>query len=421
MLNLDAIGYIAPVLILLITALGLAAWRPATHAPVLILLFLWVIVFSTHGLVVAFQIVPLFPSAIVPNSKILMALLTITFSFVFWRNLLGRGVRTGDCGARLTSDLDRERMIPRRVQWIITAFSLLVLVMMVRRASSIVGTADVLGSMQLLRTRLNYEDASWGAHAYLGTIVSVFAVYIFTLTKGQDIRARLPALLTTIFAFGIALLSTQRTTILLLLIALTFAQSRKGLPSFRVMGILSGIFVVFFIGVGFLLGKVGQEGSTVGEILYFGWNSFSLYLLTPLSAFSYSEIWINPPVDGAFTSRLFFKILQALDLYAYSADVPNLVQDFVWVPVPTNVYTFAHMAISDYGSAYLLYYFIIGGILGFVFAFPHRGPATRTLQGFSYYPIVMTVFQDQFFTITSQWIQILVVLYICNAITRRPT
>lgn len=419
MLNLDAIGYIAPVLILLITALGLAAWRSATHAPVLILLFLWIIVFSTHGLAVAFQVVPLFPSAIVPNSKILMALLTMTLSFVFWRNILGRTIGTGNGNAGLTSDLGGERMIPRWIQWIITAFSFLVLAMMVRRATSILGTADVLGSMQLLRTRLNYEDASWGALAYLGSIATVFAVYMFTLTKGQAIAARLPALLTTIFASGIALVSTQRTAILLLLVALTFAQARKALPSFRVMAILSGIFVGFFIGVGFLVGKVGQEGSTVGEIFYFGWNSFSLYLLSPLSAFSYSEVWINPPADGAFTLRFFFKILQELDLYA--ADVPNLVQDFVWVPVPTNVYTFAHMAISDFGSAYLLYYFIIGGIFGIVFAFPRRGPATRTLQGFSYYPIVMTVFQDQFFTIASQWIQILVVLYICYAITRRPS
>lgn len=417
MLNFDAIGYIAPVLILLITALALAARRANKNTPVLILLFLWVVVFSAHGLAVTFQVIPLFPSGIEPNSKILLALLTITFSYVLWRNMLYWAAGTRYGGFELNVYSDRGRFIPRWIQWIIAAFALLVLIMMVHKAVSILGTTDVLGSMQLLRTRLNYEDASWGAVAYLGFIVTVLAVYMFTLTQGQAIVARLPALLTVLFAFGIALVTTQRTSILLLLVAMCFAQSRKGLPSLRMIGLLGSAFVSFFIGIGFLVGKVGQEGSTIGEVFFFGWNSFLLYFLTPLSAFSYSEVWVNPAADGGFTLRFFLRIMEAVNLY--SGDIPNLVQEFVWVPVPTNVYTFAHMAISDFGSLFLIYYFIIGGILGIVFAFPRRGPVMRTLQGFTYYPIVMTVFQDQFFMITSQWIQILLVLYFCHAITRR--
>lgn len=81
MFNLDVFGYIAPVLILLITELGPAAWRTATHAPVLVLILPWLIVFFIYGLVVAFQVAQSQPSGIIQNKNISIAPLIIAFYF----------------------------------------------------------------------------------------------------------------------------------------------------------------------------------------------------------------------------------------------------------------------------------------------------------------------------------------------------
>lgn len=345
-----------------------------------------------------------------------MALLTMTLSFVFWRNVFGARFTKGGGVSRHNSDSAGERMIPRRIQWTVAAFAAVVLFLIIRRAISISGSVNILMSMQLLRTRLNYEGASWGAVAYLATAVSVFAVYMSTLTKGQGFVERAPATLVTVIAFAIAVVTTQRTAILMLLVALTFARSKEGIPSLRAIGVAGVLFLTFFLVAGFSVGKIGRQGSSIGEILSLGWIAALQYLLTPLSAFSISEVWINPPADGAITLRFFLKALQYFDLY--TGHTSDLVQEYVFVPIPTNVYTFAHMAILDFGSAYFCYFLVIGVIIGLIFSFPRRGPFGRSLQGFSYYAIIMTVFQDQFFSIASQWLQIFLALFICYAVTR---
>lgn len=410
----NVFSYAVPALLLLIAVVP-AAKRPAQNAPILVLLLLWVFVFSAHGIVAAFQIVPLFPTDIFPNLLITLAVLTIALSFMFWRNVFCRTMGTHNARIEILSELDGEQGIPRWIQWTITVFAFLAFALMNWKAAQISGTSNVLGSMQFLRTQLNYEGASWGLVGYLGLPVTVLAVYMVAISKGQQFNARLPSFLIVLFALGIAVLSTQRTSIFMLLIGLTFATSRRGLPNLRTLSILAAILITAFFSIGFLVGKVGQEGVKIGEVLLLGVDSFLLYFFTPLSAFGSSEIWNNAANTGDFSFRFFLSVLQRLGLY--SGEIQELVMEFIWVPLPTNVYTFAFVSIYDFGPFFMMYHFLIGTGLGFVFALPRRKISIRVLQGFSYYALLMTLFQDQFATITSTWIQVLIVLVICDLLT----
>ncbi|MCB1333196.1 MAG: oligosaccharide repeat unit polymerase [Roseivivax sp.] len=417
MSDFHVFDYVFPGAVLLVTALVLMARRPSAHAPVLVLLFLWVFVFAAHWLALAFDMIALFPSGLVPNALVMFSVLTVTLSYVFWRRALGKVMGTAHAGIDMTQEWDGAQRIPRWIQWALVAFAAAAVILMMRKAAQISETSDIFGSMQLLRTRLNYEDASWGLPGYLGIPVTVFGVYMVTLTQGQRLSARLPAFLVIIAALAIAVISTQRTSLFMIAIALTFALSRKALPSLRIFSILGAILIGFFLVVGVLVGKVGQEGATLGEILVTGLDKVLLYLLTPLSAFDASEIWKYPAGDGAYSLRFFISLFHRLGLY--SGDIQELVMEFIWVPLPTNVYTFAYVPISDFGMFFPFYHAVIGALLGFVFALPRRRPEVRVLQGFMYYPILMTFFQDQFLTITSTWLQILIVLGLCRLLTRR--
>ena len=252
---------------------------------------------------------------------------------------------------------------------------------------------------------------------YASLSVTVFSVYMLTATKGESLAARFPIILAVISALTIAVVSTQRTSLFMLLIALTFAPSRGPLPSLKVFGILGSVLITAFLGLGFIVGKVGSEDASLGEILTIGMESFLLYFLTPLSAFDSSAIWNNVAGDGGYSLRFFFSVFSRLGLY--SGEIKPLVMEFTWVPLPTNVYTFAYVSIADFGGFYLLYHAIIGALLAAVFSLPRAILSVRVLQGFCYYPLFMTLYQDQFITITSTWVQTLILIGICHVVTSR--
>jgi hypothetical protein len=143
------------------------------------------------------------------------------------------------------------------------------------------------------------------------------------------------------------------------------------------------------------------------------------YFITPLSAFDASRVWEASTYDAGYVLRFFQEVLSRIGLDAGAQK--ELVMPFINVPVPTNVYTFGYVAFSDFGFLFPIYFMLVGLLVGFTFALPRRIPSVRVLQGFCYYPIIMTLYQDQFLTIMSTWVQIILVLGICHAFTHVET
>lgn len=408
----DVSAYILPILALLTVTFSLSMRNWVQNAPALMLLGTWIWIFSVHAIFSSLDGVALYQSSLTANTLVTLAVIATALSFVFWRAVFGQ----------LLAGLQNEELdaappphIPLWALWLIAAYAGIAFMLMYTRASDILGTSNVFSSLQRLRLSLNYGGASWGWVVYTGLSVSVFSVYAVAGTLGQGLFRKLPVIIACALALGITIISTQRTSAFFFMIAVTFTLSKGPLPRLQTLAILSVILFVAFMSMGVLVGKVGDEYATTSEIIESGRDAFLVYLLTPLSAFNASEIWLSPPGDGAFSTRFFFSVLARLGMY--EGEIQSLILDFIWVPEPTNVYTFAYQSFSDFGNAYLIYHFGLGAILGLVFAFPRRILVFRVLQGLCYYPLAMSLFQDQFVGLTSTWLQVLILLFLCHHLT----
>ncbi len=123
---------------------------------------------------------------------------------------------------------------------------------------------------------------------------------------------------------------------------------------------------------------------------------------------------VNSLLNGQYTARSMMAFTNFIGLSDYH--VIDLIQKFVFVPVPTNVYTFVHAPYRDFGSLFPIYHLVLGMLLGFVYTLRSSHFGYRALQAFLFYPLIFSFFQDQFFTLTSQWAQITFSLMLLSAI-----
>ena len=422
------LAYLFPIFFLL---LALAAFHVEgarfVVGPSSVLILIWIAVLALHGSAIGLELVVLYPSTLAANMFVTVGVLAFSISFRVSKSLFGSRVararplrQPGAVQSSKCVRLSRNANFMR--EGVILLYALVVFYLMYTQAQSIIGSSDVFGQLRLLRTRINYEEVEWGLVEYAALSAVVAAVYLGAQSSGRSLRRSLLPAAVLAVAILIAAVSSQRTAVLMVIVGFFFARSASGLPSIRVIALSVVGFFGLFVLIGFLVGKVGNAESGASLVVQSGFQSFALYLLSPLSAFSSSEIWTSTIGESQFTTRFFYRVFESIGLY--DGRIQNLVLDFSFVPIATNVYTFAHAPISDFGYGYIAYFSIVGVIYGYAFSFRRESPFVRTIQGLLYYPIVMSVFQDQWMTITSQWIQIIVsawILHVLYNVRRRAS
>ena len=411
------LGYLFPIAILLVTALVLSAHSARANAPALFLIMLWIVMFFLHAIFASNQFFPLYSSSLIANTYVMIGIVTFSFSFALSRTLIGPFLRNSQyTWDRVPSSADNSRH-RNWLDWLCVLYAFLVLVWMRKTATDIIGSNSLIESMQFLRYQLNYQGMHWGLVKYAGFSVYVLSVFLVTANKNKSLMKRLPSYAIVALAILIAVISTQRTSLFMLLIALAFATSHSGIPSWRTGLILFATMMIAFLGVGLLVGKAGGLDLPFAESIALGFRSILLYLLSPLSALDQSSIWENPRLDGGYSLRFF--LAMSIKLGFTRGELPSLILEFIRVPLPTNVYTFLYAPISDFGRLFFVYFLFVGALMGAIFSFPRQSVTSRTLQGFCYYPIATSFFQDQFLTITSQWFQIIIYVGVINLLYAR--
>ncbi len=406
--DLTFISYFLPITILC-PFLLLFLRKPNRNAPIIVILLLWLFVFSLHGICVGFELLPVFKSDLVTNSNVCFALIALVLSFSITRKLMDKFLKPARNYSNDSTGSEIKIFFSNKIRFFLLVFSIVSMFLVYGKAAEIVNNTNVFSYLQLLRTNINYEGSSWGFTRYLGLPLIVISCYLMVLKKGSPIKEKIPEIIIVIITLLIAIISTQRTSIFLLMIGLLFALSNNSLPRLKTLVLSSSLFISMFTFVGFLVGKVGENTIVLNLVLLNGIESFAMYLLAPLSALAHSDIWQHTHLNGNYTLRFFFILLDKFGIHSH--EYTSLVMDFVYVPYPTNVYTFLGASVRDFGYLYFFYFMIIGIILGMVFSLPRGRVSYRVLQGLAFYPIIMSVFQDQFFTLTSTWIQILITIF----------
>lgn len=390
------IPYILPIVLLCLLFMITRSVNIQRRAPIDILLLVWIFTFISHMLVTTSGFMALYPSSLTANLIITVAVWAFSLGYMMFP--------VARYAIEYQSE-DSRHESKRSIQLdiVILALSIAVLIWLISFSRDLSASAYRDYSLFIVRHQINYGGFDWGPVGHASLAVTSAAVYMISRYRRSNIRSKLITYCVVACAAAIAALLTQRTSLLMLIVAAVFTMSANRVPNIRWLTISAATLILGFIALGVALGKVGHADSSILTNIKAGLQSALFYFLSPLSAFANSEIWMNAPMNGAYILRLYNLVLSSLGLL--NTDTPSLVMQFVYVPNPTNVYTAFYTMVSDFGRFYPILALAYGLIYGAVFALPNTVPV-RALRGFMFYPLIMTFFSGQFAELTSQWLQI---------------
>lgn len=262
----------------------------------------------------------------------------------------------------------------------------------------------IVGFMTL-RNSITYENRDFGILGYL-TPLSI----IVTMVSAVSWRNRqiyfllfLVSLLTSLFYCYMA---TGRTFILMLF-CFVFMPFFIARVFSRASLILTGVvFLSLFLFIAGMTGKGISFDNTFSQNVRTFQENIVGYTTAPFVAMAHLFANFDTAEYGVNSLRFFFAVLQKLEL----ADVQSvqLVKDYVMTPFPTNVYTVYEVYYRDF----LYYGFFIPPLFLVLHFWLYRSAVVRggrwiMFYAASTYPLVMVFFQDQYFSLTSQWIQMI--------------
>jgi len=208
--------------------------------------------------------------------------------------------------------------------------------------------------------------------------------------------------------YGI-LTSGRAILLMLFLIIFMIPVVLRAMQPIRTFIVLIIITLFMFISLGILMGKGGSIDRGILENIRSMTTNIKVYLLGSIPAFD-QLIKNGSSYDmGLHTFRTVFAVLNFI---GYDVSVKQLVQDFVYVPMPTNVYTVYQPYYQDFGlfTAVLFQYFF-----GLVHGFIYRKATTFRPHPFyvfwfaiSMFPLISQYGGDSYFSLLSMWVQYLI-------------
>lgn len=263
-----------------------------------------------------------------------------------------------------------------------------------------------------LRTQLVYGDTDIGITKYLVSLsFIVFGINSYSYLNNKNRTNTILFLITFLVTLTYAILMTGRGFFLMMLslfLGMSYLHNKRF--SFKKISRFFIFFIVLFITFGILYGKGGNEENTLIENLKPATQATAVYLVSPVNALDYDlHHQFQISYSGNNSLRLFKKIGEQLNL-APNAKVNALVQPFVFVPYPTNVYTLYSPYIRDFGKWYA--WFMVA-VFGFIHSWLfNKALSTKNFRYSLYYsfllfPLLISFFMDFYLTIFSTWIQVI--------------
>ena len=262
-----------------------------------------------------------------------------------------------------------------------------------------------------LRWMLNEGGESFGPIEYailfsfFASAVAVGRLYIGNRAP-MDVTL---AIVAVVSAFTYATFASGRTFFFILVFLLMTPMVVLRYVSAAKAGLIGGgVLLGLFVLIGVFLRSISQPDS-IAQIAPQAFNSFMHYLIGGTYALD-TLLHQNMTLDyGANTFRFFYSLANAM---GYDVEVKPLVQEFSY-PFPTNVYTIYQPYLMDLGLGFaMLIMILLGGFHGFLYR-KVTGQEIRfgylIVLSVAMYPLFMQFFQDQYFNLTSTWIQFTIV------------
>ena len=193
---------------------------------------------------------------------------------------------------------------------------------------------------------------------------------------------------------GIAIM--EKGSIFYVLISYLFIFYKKGYITSKKIGLYGGLFLVG----AFLMNTMRANHFGEGDFMRF----FSLYVLSSSVAFETLSSG-NAPYWGANTFPFFYIFDNIIN--GTNIDIVQKLKPFVYVPIPTNVYTVMQPYYEDFGYTGVFVFGIINGIImGYIYRKMTLGnPIYCCLYTYIVQILILQFFQENFFISLSVFIQ----------------
>ncbi len=261
-----------------------------------------------------------------------------------------------------------------------------------------------------LRLELSYGQEEMGPVKYLFSFsLVVYALSLYSLLKEKTPVNKILFIISLIAVIIYTVFSTGRTVFLIILL-LYLGMNCFYNKNFSKKKLLSVIvaFIVIFVSFGVIYGKGGNTENSVNENVKPAVQGTAIYMVGGLNALEWElnhQYRIN--YNGNNSLSFFIKLGRQFNLLS-DTKVNELFTPFVLVPYPTNVYTFYSPYIKDFGK---IYAWSIIALLGFFQTYLYYKALEKKNIRFSLwysfllFPLLMSFFADQYFSLISYWIQ----------------
>lgn len=256
------------------------------------------------------------------------------------------------------------------------------------------GASEILARSRISYVELGEQGKSWGL--VFGTLPA-FSIAVAMLCLIEDGGSLF--WIAAIISAACCILTGGRSYLLQLFVSLATLhlllrkKDRLG-SAMKFIAIPFIIFMVLFAVLIFYDKDVsGFQGNTSAILT----NFFLAYIVVPISALDYVLMHSSEYLHAPHHSFEF--ILSLLRKSGVSVNMPNMDDSYVYVPLPTNVYTIYKHYFTDYG---IILAFIVVFMIGFIQSiFYNRACAGHKialfLTGILAYPVVMSIFDDLYF------------------------
>lgn len=303
----------------------------------------------------------------------------------------------------------RPSAIPEIMGDLIIVVTLISLVLLWFKARDLASQVWAKNFFIALRHQLTNMRMTYGILDYFlvfGLFASLYRLYLFDNFSDLDVGKKAKLVFSVLVSFAFLALSTGRTYIFFYFITVFITLFLKGKFKSRYITGFLFLALMAFITVGIILNKGGEFGESAGENMRQGLRHILAYFEGPVLAL---DRFITSGFDHTFgrnTFRFFIAVLYETGLV--TTPPVDIVKEWIFVPYPTNVFTVFQPYVMDFG--------MVGcWVIMFCFGLVHTwmfyraktaGNHFKMLTAFSYYPLLMVFFQDQYFSLLSFWVQL---------------
>jgi len=210
----------------------------------------------------------------------------------------------------------------------------------------------------------------------------------------------------------------DKGTLFFIVIVIVFVLYEKRKIKTAHLAIGGSIIVVLFFMLTVLRGGTDDEGNfnSQMDLLEF----LAIYIFANPVAFSY----LNQAVVPQFGANTFYLLYYYLDRYGFGDYiVVDIVQEFVQVPVSTNLYTIMQPFYVDFGEIGVAYFALIYGVFtGWCYAGYRKGnSAMKCLYTYMVMVLVLQFGQEQIFLLPIVFLKVCFLIYILTQRTLNLT